>query len=200
MATPVQESPRPVCSHHQRRCLVRFPFCGKFFPCYCCHNESDCTEDQARAANATHIRCTICYNEQVVRFYLRTEFKFSSLSFLRYTATKFLQTQSNRHVKRNAVNWLSKWFSLSYWYDILNAFQIDENSQRCGSCNSKMSEYFCATYVCWQEPSPLHEVWDLQVRCYAPCSFIIEYVSINYEFSLETVRHVLHSLKHSLKK
>ena len=88
----------PCLQSHQRRCLVRFPFCGKFFPCYCCHNESDCTEDQARAANATHIRCTICYNEQVVRFYLRTEFKFSSLSFLRYTATKFLQMQSNRHV------------------------------------------------------------------------------------------------------
>ena len=68
IATPVQETPRPVCSHYQRRCLVRFPCCGKFFPCHRCHNESDCTEDQARAINATHIRCTICYNEQVVRF------------------------------------------------------------------------------------------------------------------------------------
>ena len=68
IAIPVQETPRPVCSHYQRRCLVRFPCCGKFFPCHRCHNESDCTEDQARAINATHIRCTICYNEQVVRF------------------------------------------------------------------------------------------------------------------------------------
>ena len=67
-ATPVQESPRPVCSHYQRRCLVRFPCCGKFFPCHRCHNESDCNEDQARAVNATHIRCTICYHEQEVRF------------------------------------------------------------------------------------------------------------------------------------
>ena len=67
-ATPVQESPRPVCSHYQRRCLVRFPCCGKFFPCHRCHNESDCSEDQARAVNATHIRCTICYHEQEVRF------------------------------------------------------------------------------------------------------------------------------------
>ena len=70
MATPVQESPRPVCSHYQRRCLVRFPCCGKFFPCHRCHNESDCNEDQARAVNATHIRCTICYHEQEVRFLL----------------------------------------------------------------------------------------------------------------------------------
>lgn len=30
------------------------------------------------------------------------------------------------------------------WH-ILLAFQIDENSQRCGFCKAKMSEYFCAT-------------------------------------------------------
>ena len=66
--TPVQETPRPVCSHYQRRCLVRFPCCGKFYPCHRCHNESkDCSEDKARASNATHIRCSICYHEQVVR-------------------------------------------------------------------------------------------------------------------------------------
>ena len=83
MATLIRESPRPVCSHYQRRCLVRFPCCGKFSTCHCCHNESDCTEDQARAANATYIRCTICYDEQGVRLFLRTEFKFPSLSFVR---------------------------------------------------------------------------------------------------------------------
>ena len=66
--TPVQETPRPVCSHYQRRCLVRFPCCEKFYPCHRCHNESkDCSDDQARASNATHIRCSICYHEQVVR-------------------------------------------------------------------------------------------------------------------------------------
>ena len=66
--TPVQETPRPVCSHYQRRCLVRFPCCQKFYPCHRCHNESkDCSNDQARATNATHIRCSICYHEQVVR-------------------------------------------------------------------------------------------------------------------------------------
>ena len=65
---PVQETPRPVCSHYQRRCLVRFPCCGKFYPCHRCHNESkDCSDDKARASNATHIRCNICYHEQVVR-------------------------------------------------------------------------------------------------------------------------------------
>ena len=68
---PVQETPRPVCSHYQRRCLVRFPCCGKFYPCHRCHNESeDCSDDQARAINATHIRCTICYHEQAVNIKL----------------------------------------------------------------------------------------------------------------------------------
>ena len=89
MATLIQESPRPVCSHFLRQCFVRFPCCGMFFPCHLCHNESDCIEDQAKAIDATHIRCTICYNEQVVRFYMRTEYKFSSLAFseTRHTAT-----------------------------------------------------------------------------------------------------------------
>ena len=65
---PIQESPRPACGHYQRRCLVRFPCCGRFYPCHRCHNESAaCTDDQARAINATHIRCIICYHEQVVR-------------------------------------------------------------------------------------------------------------------------------------
>ncbi|XP_022782661.1 uncharacterized protein LOC111323546 isoform X1 [Stylophora pistillata] len=87
IATPVQESPRAVCSHYQRRCLVSFPCCGKFYPCHRCHNESDCSEDQARAINATHIRCAICSHEQ----------------------------------------------------------EIDETSQKCGSCKATMSEYFCVT-------------------------------------------------------
>ena len=33
MATLIRESPRPVCSHYQRRCLVRFPWYGKFSTC-----------------------------------------------------------------------------------------------------------------------------------------------------------------------
>lgn len=65
---PIQETPRAVCKHYQRRCLVKFPCCGNFYPCHRCHNESqECSEDQARAISATHIRCTICYHEQVVR-------------------------------------------------------------------------------------------------------------------------------------
>ena len=66
--SPVQETPRPLCGHYHRRCLVKFPCCNKFYPCHRCHNESDeCPESQSRAVNATHLRCSICYNEQEVR-------------------------------------------------------------------------------------------------------------------------------------
>ena len=68
MATLVQESPSSVCSHYLRKCFVLFLCCGKFFPCHRCHNESDCTENQARAIDAHLMRCAICYNVQVVRF------------------------------------------------------------------------------------------------------------------------------------
>ena len=66
--SPVQETSRPLCGHYHRRCLVKFPCCNKFYPCHRCHNESDeCPESQSRAVNATHLRCSICYNEQEVR-------------------------------------------------------------------------------------------------------------------------------------
>ncbi|XP_022802582.1 uncharacterized protein LOC111340069 [Stylophora pistillata] len=62
MATPLQESPRPVYSNYQCRCSVWFPCCGKLFRCHRCHNKSDCSEDQARAINAAHI----CYHKQEI--------------------------------------------------------------------------------------------------------------------------------------
>ena len=86
--TPVQETPRPVCSHYQRRCLVRFPCCGKFYPCHRCHNESeDCSDDQARAINATHIRCTICYHEQAVNIKLCYLYLIHYSVFIYYSPT-----------------------------------------------------------------------------------------------------------------
>ena len=73
--SPVQETPRPLCGHYHRRCLVKFPCCNKFYPCHRCHNESDeCSESQSRAVSATHMRCSICYNEQEVRSSLLSVF------------------------------------------------------------------------------------------------------------------------------
>ncbi|KAL9978667.1 hypothetical protein ACROYT_G016212 [Oculina patagonica] len=86
ISTPVHGSPRPVCSHYQHRCLVRFPCCGKFYPYHHCHNESeDCNDDQAMAINARHIRCTICYHEQVIRRESGRRVLNQSLSVVRWT-------------------------------------------------------------------------------------------------------------------
>ena len=64
---PVQESPRWQCEHYQRRCLVKFPCCGIFYPCHRCHNSSGaCDTDDRKANNATHVKCGICGHEEEV--------------------------------------------------------------------------------------------------------------------------------------
>ena len=64
---PVQESPRWQCEHYQRRCLVKFPCCGIFYPCHRCHNTSGaCDTDDRKANNATHVKCGICGQEEEV--------------------------------------------------------------------------------------------------------------------------------------
>ena len=69
---PVQESPRWQCEHYQRRCLVKFPCCGIFYPCHRCHNTSGaCDTDDRKANNATHVKCGICgHEEEVSGFFL----------------------------------------------------------------------------------------------------------------------------------
>ena len=64
---PVQESPRWQCEHYQRRCLVKFPCCGIFYPCHRCHNTSGaCDTDDRKANNATHVKCGVCGHEEEV--------------------------------------------------------------------------------------------------------------------------------------
>ena len=70
---PVQESPRWQCMHYQRRCLVKFPCCGIFYPCHCCHNTSGaCDTDDRKANNATHVKCGICGHEEEVSGFVLT--------------------------------------------------------------------------------------------------------------------------------
>ena len=70
---PVQESPRWQCEHYQRRCLVKFPCCGIFYPCHRCHNTSGaCDTDDRKANNATHVKCGICGHEEEVSGFVRT--------------------------------------------------------------------------------------------------------------------------------
>ena len=69
---PVQERPRWQCEHYQRRCLVKFPCCGIFYPCHRCHNTSGaCDTDDRKANNATNVKCGICgHDEEVSGFVL----------------------------------------------------------------------------------------------------------------------------------
>ena len=70
---PVQESPRWQCVHYQRRCLVKLPCCGIFYPCHRCHNTSGaCDTDDRKANNATHVKCGICGHEEEVSGFVIT--------------------------------------------------------------------------------------------------------------------------------
>ena len=65
----VSTGSRWLCEHHQRRCTVRFPCCGQFYPCDLCHNSSsNCKNDEAKACHATHLKCSLCHFEQEVSF------------------------------------------------------------------------------------------------------------------------------------
>ena len=64
---PLQETPLWQCEHYQRRCSVKFPCCGVFYPCHRCHNLSaTCPADDRKAHHATHVKCGNCGHEEEV--------------------------------------------------------------------------------------------------------------------------------------
>ncbi|PFX25153.1 Reticulocyte-binding protein 2-like a [Stylophora pistillata] len=61
----IQETPLWQCEHYQRRCSVKFPCCGVFYPCHRCHNLSEtCSADDKKAHHATHVKCGNCGREE----------------------------------------------------------------------------------------------------------------------------------------
>lgn len=68
---PALESPMWQCEHFKRHCSMRFPCCGVFYPCHCCHNGSgECDSSNKKANQATHIKCANCgHKEEVSRFF-----------------------------------------------------------------------------------------------------------------------------------
>ena len=86
--TPSQDTAHPVsarwlCEHYQRLCRVKFPCCGKFYPCHRCHNNSDdCVHDNCKAKEAFYLECSVCRHQQAVRkrhtvpLYIIYSFKF----------------------------------------------------------------------------------------------------------------------------
>ncbi|XP_022791409.1 zinc finger CCCH domain-containing protein 13-like [Stylophora pistillata] len=64
---PIQETPLWQCEHYQRRCSVKFPCCGAFYPCHRCHNLSGtCPADDKKAHHATHVKCGNCGREEEI--------------------------------------------------------------------------------------------------------------------------------------
>ena len=62
------ENPQWLCEHYQRLCRVKFPCCGRFYPCHRCHNNSDeCQNDKCKAKEALFIECSVCRHQQAVR-------------------------------------------------------------------------------------------------------------------------------------
>ena len=56
-----------LCEHYQRHCQVKFDCCNVFYPCHRCHNNSDsCSNEEARAREATHYKCNFCHHEEKV--------------------------------------------------------------------------------------------------------------------------------------
>ena len=67
---PLQETPQWQCEHYQRRCSVKFPCCGVFYPCHRCHNLSGmCPADDRKAHHATHVKCGNCGREEEVSIF-----------------------------------------------------------------------------------------------------------------------------------
>ena len=61
------ERPQWLCEHYQRLCRVKFPCCGRFYPCHRCHNNSDeCENDSCKAKEALYIECSVCRHQQAV--------------------------------------------------------------------------------------------------------------------------------------
>ena len=67
---PLQETPPWQCEHYQRRCTVKFPCCGVFYPCERCHNLSGtCPANDKKARHATHVKCGNCGREEEVSIF-----------------------------------------------------------------------------------------------------------------------------------
>ena len=61
------ENPQWLCEHYQRLCRVKFPCCGRFYPCHRCHNNSgECEYDHCKAKEAFYIECSVCRHQQEV--------------------------------------------------------------------------------------------------------------------------------------
>jgi len=65
--TTSPEKSQWLCEHYQRLCRVKFPCCGRFYPCHRCHNNSEeCEKDNCKANEAFYMECSVCSHQQAV--------------------------------------------------------------------------------------------------------------------------------------
>ena len=55
-----------LCEHYKRLCRVKFPCCGKFFPCHRCHSNFGCPNNNSKAREACYVECSVCSRQQEV--------------------------------------------------------------------------------------------------------------------------------------
>ena len=62
-----EDTVKPLCEHHLRRCFVKFSCCRVYYPCHRCHNDAgECGNTEVEALHATHLKCAKCHVEQEI--------------------------------------------------------------------------------------------------------------------------------------
>ena len=109
-----------LCEHYKRLCRVKFPCCGKFFPCHRCHNNSGCPNDNSKAREACYVECSVCSHQQEV------------FSHIIYSKS---HKCGNRQVtfRLHAIS-----------FNAFFLFKINQDAQTCARCKTKFSAYFCS--------------------------------------------------------
>ncbi|XP_028406506.1 RING finger and CHY zinc finger domain-containing protein 1-like isoform X1 [Dendronephthya gigantea] len=59
-----QEKQSWPCNHYERRCMVKFDCCDKYWPCSRCHNEASTCKQKPKTRDTTMIKCMKCEKEQ----------------------------------------------------------------------------------------------------------------------------------------
>ena len=86
------ESPQWLCEHYQRLCRVKFPCCGRFYPCHRCHNNSgECENDHCKAKEAFYIECSVCRHQQEVCKSLSILLLFSKTAMQKFNCCLFVK-------------------------------------------------------------------------------------------------------------
>ena len=109
-----------LCEHYKRLCRVKFPCCGKFFPCHRCHNNSGCPNDNSKAREACYVECSVCSHQQEV---------FSHIIY----------SKSHKCGKRQVTFRLH-----AISFNAFFLFKINQDAQTCARCKTKFSAYFCS--------------------------------------------------------